>query len=255
MIENEKIIGIVGGMGPRAGLALHESIVKHSEAKTDQDHISIAHLSYSKVIEDRTKFLEGFTLENPANKIVEIIQLLYRSGAGIIGIPCNTTHVPRIFDVITKELKNKGIEVSLKHMVHETVKHTKYMYPNAKKIAVMSTNGTYKSNVYTTPLENQRFEVFIPEKHFQDKVIHRMIYDPVFGLKANFEVTPPVYELLNQALQYFLENKVEVIILGCTEFSLIPRERMTLIPIVDSLDVLAQSLVTGVRSEINALAI
>lgn len=253
MFKKERVIGIVGGMGPRAGLALHESILKNTAATKDQDHLSIAHLSYSNLIEDRTKFLEGFSQENPAGKIVDIIQSLYNLGADLIGIPCNTTHVPRIFNAINRGLQERGINVTLKHMVNETVKHTRYQYPNAKKIAVLSTNGTYRSNVYTNSLKKHGFEVFIPKENYQESLIHRMIYDPVFGLKANIGVKPEIYELLTQAFSYLLKNEVEVIILGCTEFSLIPKNRLNLIPVVDSVDVLAKSMVSDVRSEINTL--
>lgn len=247
MFKKEKIIGIVGGMGPRAGLALHELILKNSVVNKDQDHFSVAHISFSAMINDRTEFIEGKKLENPAEKIVDIIQLLNQAGADHIGIPCNTTHVPIIFNSILELLKNRGINVDLKNMVHETVKYARQFHSHSKKITVMSTNGTYRSNLYNDFLERCGFEVFVPEFDFQNNIIHRMIYDPVFGIKSSFYIKENVFGLLEKAFRHFEQNKVELVILGCTEFSLIPEEKLQTIPIIDSLDVLAKTLVNDVR--------
>lgn len=254
MKEKEKIIGIVGGMGPRAGLALHEAILNQTNAKNDQDHLCVAHLSFSKFVEDRTKYLEDRTLENPAHSIVKIIQLLNNSGASIIGIPCNTSHVPAIFNTIQAGLLNKGIKVNIKHMINETANYAKANFSQVKKIAVMSTNGTYKSGIYNKALQQKGFEVFIPEKQIQDKVIHRMIYDPEFGIKSTATVKAPVEDLLNEALHYFKENKVEAVVLGCTEFSLVPKDKFKSLYTIDSVEVLAKSLVSEVRSNSKELA-
>ncbi|MEQ9659939.1 MAG: hypothetical protein RLO00_17505, partial [Fulvivirga sp.] len=60
-----RTIGIVGGMGPQAGVTLHEAIVRHTSAITDQEHLSVILMTFPRAIQDRTKFLCGLTKENP----------------------------------------------------------------------------------------------------------------------------------------------------------------------------------------------
>ncbi len=50
------MIGVVGGMGPYAGLDLVQKIFDHTQAKTDQGHIPVSMISIPHSIEDRTKF-------------------------------------------------------------------------------------------------------------------------------------------------------------------------------------------------------
>src|SRR5215213_8942139 len=98
-----KTIGIVGGMGPQAGVALLNSITCMTGAAKDQEHLSAILMSFPGEVEDRTSFLEGNVSINPAYSIANIISRLEIAGANIIGIACNTSHAPRIYNVITEE--------------------------------------------------------------------------------------------------------------------------------------------------------
>jgi aspartate racemase len=85
----------------------------------------------------------------------------------------------------------------------------------------MTTNGTYKTGLYRNHLIRLGFDVIMPDPFFQEDVIHRMIYDPVFGIKSRNTISPEVEALMLKALLYFRNQGAEAIILGCTEFSLL----------------------------------
>lgn len=104
-MNTDKTIGIVGGVGPYAGLDLTRKIFDQTKASSDQDYLSVALLSIPQQIEDRTSFLLGQTNINPANAISKIIRKLEQIGVGVAGIPCNSVHSPRIFDGILKKLR------------------------------------------------------------------------------------------------------------------------------------------------------
>ena len=58
-MEQEPVIIIGGGVGPMAGVALHEKIIEHTLTDgTDQSHLAVHHYSCSSVISDRTAFLQ-----------------------------------------------------------------------------------------------------------------------------------------------------------------------------------------------------
>ena len=73
------MIGIVGGMGPHAGIDLVNKIFDLTKANKDQDHFPIAIQSTPHLISDRTDFLSGNSDVNPAIAIVEIINTLHLS--------------------------------------------------------------------------------------------------------------------------------------------------------------------------------
>ena len=71
-----KVIGIMGGMGPRAGLTLHQKLIDNLKIKQDQDHLPIIHTSFSSIITDRTNYILGKDIESPsigASKCINII--------------------------------------------------------------------------------------------------------------------------------------------------------------------------------------
>ncbi|MCF2220326.1 amino acid racemase [Chryseobacterium sp. PS-8] len=248
-IHNDNIIGIVGGMGPKAGLNLFDKILKYTDAKTDQDHISVILASLPKYIIDRTKFLKGETDINPALNIVKIIRKLENSGANIIGLACNTSYAPEIYNAIIQELSAIKSRIKLIHMPVETCRYLKENYPDFSKIGLMTTNGTYKSGLYKELLENSGYDVIIPDHEFQDNVIHRLIYDKEMGIKAYPDTKRQEQnKLLAHAMEFFKKHKAEAIIIGCTELSILMNEQyMENILIVDPSEILAMKLIKEAR--------
>mgnify|MGYP000203337425 FL=1 len=98
------MIGVIGGMGPQAGIDLVQKIINLTKAASDQDHLPIAMLSIPHSISDRTEFLLGKSDVNPAIAISEVICTLSKNGASIIGMPCNTAHAEPIFDEVVIKL-------------------------------------------------------------------------------------------------------------------------------------------------------
>ena len=100
----EKVIGVLGGMGPEATIDLFQKIVKLTPAKKDQEHIRII-IDNNPKIPDRTKAIL-YNGENPLPELVKTAQNLERAGADFIIIACNTAHY--YFHKIQKELLNES---------------------------------------------------------------------------------------------------------------------------------------------------
>ncbi|UII23766.1 aspartate/glutamate racemase family protein [Fulvivirga ligni] len=247
---DDKIIGIVGGMGPQAGAALFNEILANTTVKEDQQHLSVILMSFPKDITDRTAFLEGKEKVNPAKSIVEVISKLEYAGAKIIGLACNTSYSPEIYDVIIKELKQINSEVQLLNMPIETCKYIRDNYKQVRRIGLMTTNGTYKTGLYKNILEDMGYEIVIPDLQFQENFIHKMIYDRNFGIKSNTNsISKEALSLLDRALGFFSERKADAIILGCTELSLILKKEMVEnMLIIDSTQVFAKALIRAGRT-------
>lgn len=250
-MSNEKIIGIVGGVGPYAGLDLCRKIHDQTEANIDQEHLSVALLSLPSQIADRTAFLVGESKVNPAYAITKIILQLETMGAGVIGIPCNASHSPQIFEVVLEELKKAGCRVKLVHMIEETAVFMRDYFPWVEKVGVLVVTGTYKAKVYQNILEAKGFQVIMPDEFIQNNFVHPAIYDPGYGIKAHSNpATETAREMLLKAIAHLQSKDVGAVVLGCTEMPLAITEKVIGDTVmIDTSLVLARALVREVAPE------
>jgi len=182
-------IGIVGGVGPLAGIDLARKITSNTVAATDQDHIPLTLISIPSSIEDRTRFLLGESGINPAYAVVSIIHLLAAAGATVIGIPCNTMHAPPIFDVILGETRSSHPGIELVNMVDEVIRAIRNRYRDASGIGILTTAGGYRTALYSGALGHAGLRPVVPDAELQDR-LHEAIYSREFGIKARPDRIP-----------------------------------------------------------------
>jgi len=239
---NKAMIGIVGGMGPYAGLDLLQKIFDQTKAGTDQDHIPVSMLSVPKSIPDRTEFLLGKSEINPALAIADIVCSLYKQGATIIGMPCNTAHAEPIFNEIVNKIPT---EVQLVHMINEVADFINEKYPTVKNVGILSTTGTFITNVYSKCLSKHGLNGIKVSEEIQNTHTNPAIYNSSYGIKAHSNpINQKAIDSLNKGVEYLIKNDAEVIILGCTEipFALTQNE-IKGIPLIDSTKILARVLI------------
>ncbi len=250
MLEN-KSIGIVGGVGPFAGLDLNEKIFNQTIAAKDQDHLDIILLSCSSHIPDRTEFLVEMINENPAEGIFKVIKKLNQAGATQIGIPCNTAHANLIWGKLNSLIQKNKLAVNLVNMIRETAHFIEEQYPNAKNIGVLATIGTVTSEVYSETFRLYNLQVIYPDKSIQENKVHDAIYNTEYGIKAfSRPVSRKAVLDLENSIQHLIDKGCQVIVLGCTEIPLaITCSQFNKIPLVDPNLILARSLIGMVDPE------
>ncbi len=217
----ERIIGILGGMGPLATAELFRRIVVKTPAKRDQDHPRIIIYNNPK-IPDRTAFILG-NGEDPRPELIASARKLESWGADFIIMPCNTAH-------FFAETIQKAIRIPLVNMVEETAKVVREM--ELRKVGLLATDGTIKGLVYHRALLKYGVQIAVPNKVDQERVM-RAIYA---GVKAgNLELGRKL--LLGVAKK--LERRSDGIIAGCTEVSVALRQEDLSVPLIDPMDVIA----------------
>ncbi len=231
-------------MGPSAGIELFRMISSLANPKTDQGHPSIAILSYPESIPDRTEFLLGHGLVNPAYQIASVVHQLNACGSTVIGIPCNTSHAPPIYNLLQQLLLAQRDTATLIHMPFETCRHVQLEFPDIKKVGILSTTGTYRTRIYNEILTSLNMEAIDADPLMQESIIHPMIYDTENGIKStSVKITNRCREWLETAIGHLEDLGAEAIILGCTELSLVKSYLQNArIPLVDSTAVLAETL-------------
>lgn len=244
------MIGVVGGVGPYAGLDLVRKVFDQTAAGRDQEHVAVSLLSVPERIADRTEFLLGKTDQNPADAILGILIQLETIGASVAGIPCNTTHAPAIFDRIRERLNEAGSGLRLVNMIEETIDHLRASGNPQLRVAPISTLGTYRVRIYLDGLARAGFGVVDPGEAIQ-QLVHDAIYNQEWGIKAQSSpVTPRAREALETAIRTLQAAGAQAIVLGCTELPLaLPEPSLLGVPLIDPATILARALIREAAPE------
>ncbi len=227
---NNKVIGIIGGMGPEATANLFMKIIKATKVKEEQEHFRVIIDSNPK-IPDRTKAILGRG-ESPVNAIVDTADNLDKAGVDIGCIPCITAHY--FFDEIQSQVPFKIINA-----LEELNLYLKNNYPDIKNIGILATTGTVKADLFNKYLTD--FNVIYPDKCTQSKKVMEAIYGESGIKKGN--TGEKNLNLLVEATEELMNKGAELIIGGCTEITLVLKPNNISKPLIDPMDVLAESVV------------
>lgn len=221
-----KRLGVIGGLGPLATAYFYELMIKMTDAVTDQEHIEM--IIHSKPsIPDRTDFILGKSSENPVHPMMDIGRRLVAMGADYIAIPCITAHY--FYDILSR-----GIKVPVIHAIRETAVYLKKQ--GIHHAGIMATEGTIHSGLFQKELEEYGITSVLPSDESQH-VASQIIYQ---SIKANQPIDYAKFEGISEQLQH---DGAEIIILGCTELSLIKRDYNIGPGYLDAMEVLAMRCV------------
>lgn len=221
-----KTLGVIGGVGPLATAYFLELVVKMTDASCDQEHPEVIIFNCPS-IPDRTSFLLKKSNENPVPPMVRIAERLEIEGASYIAIPCITAH--SFYSELTEKVK-----LPIINMIDEAVMELKKN--GISRAGIMATDGTIFSGFFQRKLEAAGIKVSIPSEASQDK-IETIIYKQV---KAGKPVNMKDFSEVQEELR---EKGAEVIILGCTELSLIKKEESIGQGFLDPMEALARKSV------------
>lgn len=239
------LIGILGGMGPQAGLDLAEKLIGLTRTERDQDHIPFILFSLPDKVPDRTAFLLGTETTNPAYIIADQFEKMASLGVTIAVMACNTAHAGPIFELMQDLLRQRGVALRILHLVQETVAYIRKNHPQIQRVGILGTQGTYKTGLYDRALEEAGLEAICPDPVIREKDIHQALYSPVFGIKACADpVSEEATSRVHSAIRHLQHLGAEAIILGCTELPLaVKAQHIDGIPILDPARVIAEKLI------------
>lgn len=219
-------LGVIGGLGPMATAYFMQLVIEMTDAATDQEHIPMIIYNMPQIA-DRTKYLLGLSEENPIPDIVDCGRRLAVAGVSKIVIPCITAHV--LHDTI-----QDSVSVPIIHIIRETALYLKER--GIGTVGLEATDGTVQTGVFQEELEKQGIRVILPNAENQQKVMD-LIYKNV---KASVPVEMEKFLEVEEQLK---QDGADVIILGCTELSMIKRDHSLHAGYLDAMEVLARKAV------------
>jgi aspartate racemase len=211
-------IGVVGGVGPIAGLDIHRLLLKSAIVEKDQDYYPIIISSIPHEIADRSDYLLGVNSENPGFAIKNQIVKLYHAGCRVIGVACNTAHSKIIWEVIENGVKQFD-DLVLINMIEETFRSLANESEQVK-VLLLATKGTYHANTFRDYAMKFNVNLVYPSAENQ-LILHNIIYEKKNGIKSKGVLRGKNRKSLNGLIKAELENNFAIkgVILGCTELS------------------------------------
>lgn len=217
-------LGIIGGLGPLASSYFYELLTKMSDVHHDQEHLEI-YLHSCPRIPDRTEYILDHRKPSPILELIQVAKKLEAAGVDMIAIPCITAHY------FHEEL-SQAVDIPIIHLIQEVRNYI--LRKQVKKVGIMATDGTIQSQIFQKELKEYNIDCCIPSIEYQKDVMH-IIYDNV---KCGKAIEMNCFYGIEKDL---LLKGADLIILGCTELSIVNKEEK-----LDSLYLDAMELLSAV---------
>lgn len=227
--KKEKIIGVIGGMGPESTIDFLLKIIKNTPARKDQDHLQII-VNHNPKIPDRTNAILK-KRKSPVLEIVKTAKKLEKVGVDFFVMPCNTAHyfLPEV---------EKHLKVPFINIVRETISFINQNYQKVRKVGLLATTGTIHSKLYQEVLNETGIETVVPSNKLQENMVMRAVRD----IKAGRQKKSAMKRLIKTVVK-LQEQGAQLIISACTEVPLALNQKDVNLPLIDSTEILAKSAV------------
>ena len=226
----QPLVGVLGGVGPLATAYFLQLLVELTEAERDQDHVDAVVLNHA-TIPDRTAFILGRSDADPGPVLARDAQRLEGFGAEFLVMPCNTAHY------FTQQVLD-AISVPFVSIIDTTVDAARSRVGDLRAVGLLATAGTAASGVYQDAFARHGVDALVPDDADQ-ALVTQIIYEQV---KAG---RPVDIETFRAVAGRLVERGAQVIVLGCTELSVVAVDHDLLAdPLyLDSTDQLARATI------------
>ena len=201
----EKIVGIIGGMGPEATVDLMQRIIRLTPASDDKDHVRCIVDNNPKVPSRIKAIIEGDG-EDPGPVMADMARRLEVWGADFLAIPCNTAHY--YYDVV-----RQAVTIPVLNMVDLVVDQVKARFGNERKIGMLASPAVAITKLYT-----KSFEALGVEETWPDPEHQAYVFDIIKRVKTG-RTSPSLHEQYVRVCDHLKDQNVRVAIVACTELS------------------------------------
>lgn len=225
-----KIVGVLGGMGPDATADFMSRVIRATPAEKDQDHLRMLVDNNPHVPNRQEALLRGG--EDPGPTLAAMARGLEAAGADFLVMPCNTAHA--FAHAITE-----AVDIPLVSIIDATVDAC----GDAGMIGVLATDGCIGSGVFQEALADRGRVAVLPDDVEMDALMRL-----IGRIKAG-DTDPDVVAGMRAIAEALAVRGAEVIVAGCTEIPLVLDQGMLDVPLVSSTDALARATVAFALSD------
>jgi len=230
-------LGILGGMGPEATASLYLNIISRCQrelhAKYNSDFPPIIINSFP--VPDG-RMWNGFNEAEVKRDLADSVKLLERAGVDFIVIPCNSAH--HFLPVM-----RKAVHIPILSIVDETAEKIKKR--KIEKVLLLATKFTANHKIYDRSLADREITLIKP-RSMQQHIINEITIRVESGRRNKADKT----KIINIVDEVKERTGIQGVIGGCTEIPLLIKSKDISLPLLDTIDILAEScyeLICGKR--------
>ncbi len=234
MSAPEKIVGVIGGMGPEATVEFMRRLVAAIPAHDDSDHLHVIADNNPKIPSRIKAILEGDG-EDPTPVLVAMARKLEAMGADVLTIPCNTAHYyhPAIA---------ASVGVPVLDMIGLAVAQLDMLAPKPRQIGMLASPAVLRVGLFDKRLAEAGYELTPVDQDAEDRLLEIIRAVKAGGASPAHRRT---YEAIARKLK---ENGADAFLVACSELSLLPAPDVGS-PVIDTLDVLVDATVKVARPD------
>lgn len=227
-----KKLGIISGMGTRAGLLFIDKLIDRIEAPKDQDFPEFILHNNSRV-PDRTLAIV-YGEESPRRELLRSLNLMRLCNVDYIVSTCITSyHFLNQFDPYLTQ-----------HMLNPVALISKRLHKEGdgiRRIGLLATTGTIRSGLFHNEFVNSPFELVVLDPKDQESKFMRSVY--MDGGFKSAHISDEAYVLFQESVNALKRKGIDVIIGGCTEVQIGFSRINEALPYIDLVDVLVDEVI------------
>lgn len=230
-----KKLGLIGGTGPESTIEYYRGIEYGVQRKSGRNffpNITIESLSVFDVL----NFCEKQDYDGLTNYLLNGIRHLSAAGAQYAALTGITPHI--VFGELSKVSP-----IPLVSMVDTASEFAKTH--GCKKVCLLGTLPTMNGTFFQRSFESKGIAVITPNTEGKEYIGKKIETELEFG-KITFDTQKAFRAIAERTIQ---DEKVDAVILGCTELPLIFKEIDLSVPYIDVMQVHIDSLVDLIMSE------
>ncbi len=215
-------IGVLGGMGPEATVLFMRRVIASTPATDDCDHVPMLVDNNTQVPSRIKALIEGGGID-PAPALAEMAKRLEQGGAQALVMPCNTAH--NYTGVI-----RDAVSIVFLSMIELTAQELARRLQPGSLVGILGSPALRITGIFNNALKEQQLTPLYCEDE-------GAILGAIRGLKSS-ACAPDALDTVLAGGRKLIARGADILLVGCTEFSLIKDQIEALHPSVDSLDIL-----------------
>jgi len=231
-MKQEKIPGVLGGMGPETTVDFMSRLVRMNPAATDQDHLRLL-IDHNPQIPNRHAAIAGKD-SSVGPLLASMAAGLERAGADFLIMTCNTAHAFQM-DI------EQAVSIPFLSMIDMVLQDLNDQHPGVEKVGVMAADGCLDAQLYQRALAASGLHSILWNHEHRRQFMHA-----VYRIKSGV-FDQPVRDSLLELGESLHRRGAEVLIAGCTEIPLIIEPGDFTIPLLSSTDILVLHTVDYAR--------
>jgi len=230
----EKVVGIIGGMGPEATVDFMRRLIAATPAQDDKDHLHILVDNNPKIPSRIAALIEG-TGENPTPVLCGMAKGLEAQGADFLVMPCNTAHyyLPAIA---------RSVRIPVLDMVELSISRLLAAPAKPRRIGMLASPAVRMVGLYRERMEQAGLQPLFAEQARENELL-----DIIKTVKAG-QLSDKHRQDYVKITRHLADLGAEALLIACTELSVIGAPEGVTLPVIDTLDVLVEATLAESRT-------